>query len=56
MKCQILFPGKKIEIIFQNVVSCKMLPRLLCYSENHYENAPMQIYRKFHLQNLKIFK
>ena len=23
---------------------------------DHYENTPIQIYRKFHLQNLKIFK
>ena len=23
---------------------------------SHYENAPIQIYRKFHLQNLKIFR
>ena len=22
----------------------------------HYENTPIQIYRKFHLQNLKIFR
>ena len=22
----------------------------------HYENTPMQIYRKFHLQKLKIFR
>ena len=30
------------------------------YSENdgstHYENTPIQIYRKFHLQKLKIFR
>ena len=23
---------------------------------DHYENTPIQIYRKFHLQNLNIFK
>ena len=23
---------------------------------NHYENTPIQIYRKFHLQKLKIFR
>ena len=22
----------------------------------HYENTPIQVYRKFHLQNLKIFR
>ena len=24
--------------------------------ENHYENTPFQIFRKFHLQKLKIFR
>ena len=26
------------------------------YGEFHYENTPIQIYRKFHLQKLKIFR
>ena len=25
-------------------------------TKNHYENTPIQIYRKFHLQKLKIFR
>ena len=26
------------------------------YRKFHYENTPIQIYRKFHLQKLKIFR
>ena len=34
----------------------KNLVLILEYLRLHYENSPIQIYRKFHLQKLKIFR
>ena len=44
--------------MFKHVIYKILLVLDLLYilSLNHYENMPIQIYRKFHLQKLKIFK
>ena len=46
--------------IFQNVwemwCTQAMPPKSFLRRENHYENTPIQIYRKFHLKKLKIFR
>ena len=34
----------------------KTAMQLYLSSEKHYENTPIQVYRKFHLQKLKIFR
>ena len=35
----------------------QQIPALtLCFPSTHYENTPIQIYRTFHLQKLKIFR
>ena len=39
------------DFYFKNI-----LPRKKITGEKHYENPPIQIYRKFHLQKLKIFR
>ena len=33
-----------------------LLRKIFCHGATHYENMPIQIYRKFHLQKLKIFR
>ena len=33
----------------------RLIGLLFCFTY-HYENTPIQIYRKFHLQKLKIFR
>ena len=40
-------------ILFQYKKAC--LANTLIVLNFHYENTPIQIYRKFHLQKLKIF-
>ena len=39
-----------------SIIKVKFLPKNCCMSGDHYENTPIQIYRKFHLQKLKIFR
>ena len=51
MKCQSLFSDKNKKKYFK--MSCAEIFTQLV---KHYENTPIQIYRKFHLQKLKIFR
>ena len=39
----------------KNICGQKTAPYQELYYCNHYENTPIQIYRKFHLQKLKLF-
>ena len=37
-------------------IKSRFLGRIKKYNSIHYKNTPIQIYRKFHLQKLKIFR
>ena len=67
MKCQYLISGKNKKNdtklssaeLDERLVKVKGKSKLgiKCMSNNrHYENMPFQIYSKFHLQKLKIFR
>ena len=45
----------KPTVVYTTVRSKAVFPVLLLLCV-HYENTPIQIYRKFHLQKLKIFR
>ena len=51
---QITFEKIDHEIIFTVILPLLLIQRGSC--QLHYENTPIQIYRKFHLQKLKIFR
>ena len=52
--------SQTITILHKFIMSCHVIHLLYGASWGlysvHYENTPIQIYRKFHLQKLKIFR
>ena len=48
---------KRVLVTFTNIYFILLTYSLIrIFSVGHYENTPIQIYRKFHLQKLKIFR